>query len=67
MSKRKRRERRYKYFVTGNNTVEETTLKDGYVLEFNKSLQMWRINHPKGVPLRHMGYSPHRKSLVESL
>lgn len=63
MTRRKRKERRFKYFATGVETVVYKEYDNGYFIEFNPNVKMYRINHPKGVPLKLMGYSPHPQVL----
>lgn len=59
--------RRYKYWATGPNTTTFESYDHGYSIQHNTSLDMYRINHKKGVPLFLMGYNPHLEALRDQL
>jgi hypothetical protein len=66
-TKKKRKERRFKYYATGVSTQVCAEFENGYFIEFNPNCKMYRINHPKGVPLDLMGYNPHINPLVSKV
>lgn len=59
--------RKQKYYCTGNNTAVQEEFPLGYVIEHNSAINMWRINHKKGIPFFLMGYSPHLTTLKKKL
>ncbi len=58
---------RQRYYATGLDTATIETFDEGYFMEHNPSVDMYRINHPLGVPTHLMGYSPHRTALTAQL
>ena len=60
------------YYCTSKSTIKqplkEKYKKNGWFLEYNTKIGMYRINHESGeVPTNLMGYSPHRKALLDKI
>ena len=55
------------YWATGCSTHKVENLARKFYLEYNNSIGMYRINHDNGVPQQLMGYSPHRKALIQQV
>ena len=57
------------YYATGKNTKRTNdVLPGGYYLEYNSSINQYRLNHASGeLPVQLMGYNPHRKALKQLL
>lgn len=58
---------RQSYYATGANTQKVVDLDDGWYLEHNTAIDMYRLNHARKIPIHMMGYTPHRAALVLSL
>ena len=57
--------KRHKYYATGKHTKVYQKLSGDFTLEYNSSIKQYRINSGRGIVLSLMGYSPHRKALLE--
>ena len=56
--------KRHVYWATSKDMHHIKQLVNGYWLEYNPSIGMYRINHKHGTPLEIMGYSLHQSALV---
>jgi len=52
-----------KYYATGSCTTKHSDLPKGYFIEHNAAINMYRLNHKRGVPSYVAGYTPHLKAL----
>lgn len=54
-----------RYFATGSNTKKVEDIVDRYWLEYNSSINMYRINCKGKIPRELMGYNPHKQVLID--
>lgn len=55
-----------KYWATGKNTRVVRNLPNGWLLEYNSAIKMYRLNRSGGkVPVKYMGYTPHKYPLIQ--
>lgn len=59
--------RKQHYWATGKNTQEAERFQQGFFIEYNPNIQMYRINNSLGIPPELMGYSKHRKRLIADI